>query len=188
MLPFFKRMESYEGGDELLRGRSGPLRVTNPPPADPLFKALIEAAAQVGIPYNPDYNGERQEGIAMSQATIANGRRMSTAHCYIDPIRNRLNLRIETHATTEALLFDGKLCIGVRYRVGESTREARAAREVVVCAGAVNSPQLLELSGIGQADRLRGLGIEIRTRCPASARTCAITTLRGPAGRSAPKA
>jgi choline dehydrogenase len=166
VLPFFKRMESYEGGDETLRGRGGPLRVTNPPPTDPLFKALIEAAAQVGIPYNPDYNGERQEGIAMSQATIANGRRMSTARCYIDPIRHRRNLRIETTATTEALLLEGKRCTGVRYRVGESVREARATREVVVSAGAVNSPQLLELSGIGQADRLRGLGIEVRHALP----------------------
>ena len=166
VLPFFKRMENYEGGDDTLRGRRGPLRVTNPPPTDPLFKALIEAAAQVGIPYNPDYNGERQEGIAMSQATIANGRRMSTARCYIDPIRHRRNLRIETNATTEALVLEGKHCVGVRYRVGESLREARATREVVVSAGSVNSPQLLELSGIGQADRLRGLGIEVRHALP----------------------
>ena len=166
VLPFFKRMESYEGGDETLRGRGGPLRVTNPPPTDPLFKALIEAAAQVGIPYNPDYNGERQEGIAMSQATIANGRRMSTAHCYIDPIRERRNLRIETNATTETLLLDGRRCTGVRYRLGDSAREARAAREVIVSAGTINSPQLLELSGIGQADRLRGLGIQVRHALP----------------------
>lgn len=166
VLPFFKRMESYEGGDETLRGRGGPLRVTNPPPTDPLFKALIEAAAQVGIPYNPDYNGERQEGIAMSQATIANGRRMSTAHCYIDPIRERRNLRIETNATTETLLLDGRRCTGVRYRLGDSAREARAAREIIVSAGTINSPQLLELSGIGQADRLRGLGIQVRHALP----------------------
>jgi len=166
VLPFFKRMESYEGGDETLRGRGGPLRVTNPPPSDPLFKALIEAAAQVGIPYNPDYNGERQEGIAMSQATIAKGRRMSTAHCYIDPIRNRRNLRIETNATTETLVLEGKVCAGVRYRVGDSAREARAAREIIVSAGTINSPQLLELSGIGQADRLRGLGIQVRHALP----------------------
>lgn len=166
VLPFFKRLESYEGGDETLRGRGGPLRVTNPPTSDPLFKALIEAAAQVGIPYNPDYNGERQEGIAMSQATIANGRRMSTAHCYIDPIRKRRNLRIETNATTETLLLDGRRCTGVRYRLGDSAREARAAREVIVSAGTINSPQLLELSGIGQADRLRGLGIQVRHALP----------------------
>ena len=84
MLPFFKRMESYEGGgDDAFRGREGPLRVTNPEPRDPLYKALIKAAGEVGIRHNPDYNGARQDGIAMSQATIAGGRRMSTAHCYL---------------------------------------------------------------------------------------------------------
>src|SRR5262249_21675598 len=86
--PFFKRMESYEsGGDEAFRGRQGPLRVTNPEPADPLYKALIKAAGEVGIRHNPDYNGARQDGIAMSQATISGGRRMSTAHCYLTPAR-----------------------------------------------------------------------------------------------------
>jgi choline dehydrogenase len=167
VLPFFKRMESYEsGGDDTFRGRDGPLRVTNPEPADPLYKALIKAAGEVGIRHNPDYNGARQDGIAMSQATIAGGRRMSTAHCYLTPARKRPNLRIETGAQTEALLLEGKRCVGVRYSVGGSPREARAAREVVVSAGTINSPQLLELSGIGQPDRLRGLGIEVRHALP----------------------
>ena len=103
VLPFFKRMESYAGeGDDAFRGREGPLRVTNPEPRDPLFATIIKAAGEVGIAHNPDYNGARQEGIAMSQATIANGRRMSTAHCYLDPVRNRQNLHIETGALTEA--------------------------------------------------------------------------------------
>ena len=93
VLPYFKRMESYAGdGDEALRGRDGPLRVTNPEPRDPLYKALIAAAGEVGIAHNPDYNGARQDGIAMSQATISSGRRMSTAHCYLEPIRQRRNL------------------------------------------------------------------------------------------------
>jgi len=86
VLPFFKRMENYEGGDDTYRGREGPLRVTNPQPRLPLFAALIQAAGQVGIPHNPDYNGATQDGIAMSQATISSGRRMSTARCYLDPI------------------------------------------------------------------------------------------------------
>jgi len=99
VLPFFKRMESYAGeGDDAFRGRDGPLRVTNPKPRDPLFATIIKAAAQVGIRHNPDYNGASQEGIAMSQATIAGGRRMSTARCYLDPVRNRRNLHIETPA------------------------------------------------------------------------------------------
>jgi choline dehydrogenase len=162
VLPFFKRMESYEGGDDAFRGREGPLRVTNPQPRDPLYAALIKAAGEVGISHNPDYNGARQDGIAMSQATIASGRRMSTARCYLDPIRKRKNLHIETGALTEALVLDGKRCVGVRYSVGATKHEARASREIVVSAGSINSPQLLELSGIGQPERLRNLGIEVR--------------------------
>ena len=167
VLPFFKRLESYEGGgDDRYRGRDGPLRVTNPEPREPFFVAVIKAAAEVGIAHNPDYNGAGQDGIAMSQATIASGRRMSTTRCYLDPVRKRPNLRIETGAVAEALLFDGKRCTGVRYSVGGERREARAAREVVVSGGTINSPQLLELSGIGQPERLRSLGIEVRQALP----------------------
>jgi choline dehydrogenase len=163
VLPFFKRMERYEGGgDDAYRGRAGPLRVTDPPPRDPLYAALIRAAGEVGIPHNPDYNGARQDGIAMSQATIASRRRMSTAHCYLEPIRKRPNLDIETGALTESLLLDGSRCTGVRYTVAGAPQEAVAGREVVVCGGSINSPQLLELSGIGQPERLRALGIEPR--------------------------
>ena len=133
VLPFFKRMERYEGaGDDRFRGREGPLRVTNPEPRDPIFATLIKAAGEVGIPHNLDYNGASQEGIVMSQATIARGRRMSTARCYLDPIRKRRNLHIETGALTEALVLDGKRCTGVRYSIGGEVREAGAAREVVV--------------------------------------------------------
>ncbi len=167
VLPFFKRMESYEGGgDDALRGRDGPLRVTNPEPREPFFAAVIKAAAEVGIAHNPDYNGARQDGIAMSQATIARGRRMSTARCYLDPAAKRPNLRIETGAVAQSLLFDGKRCVGVRYVVGAEVREARAAREVIVSGGTINSPQLLELSGIGQPERLQSLGIEVRHALP----------------------
>lgn len=166
VLPFFRRMESFDGGDDTYHGRDGPLRVTSPEPTDPLYRALINAAAEIGIAHNRDYNGAVQDGIAMSQATIANGRRMSTAHCYLDPIRKRANLHIETGALTKALLLDGTRCTGARYSVGNTVREARAAREVVVSAGSINSPQLLELSGIGQPERLRGLGIDVRHALP----------------------
>ena len=167
VLPFFKQMESYEGpGDDQYRGREGPLRVTNPEPKDPLFAAVIQAAGQVGIRHNPDYNGATQDGIAMSQATIASRRRMSTAHCYLDPVRKRPNLHIETGALADALLMDGTRCAGVRYTVGNETRKALAGREVVVSGGSINSPQLLELSGIGQPERLAALGIEVRHALP----------------------
>ncbi|HWD59447.1 MAG TPA: GMC family oxidoreductase N-terminal domain-containing protein [Stellaceae bacterium] len=167
VLPFFKRMERYEGGgDNQFRGRDGPLRVTDPPPREPIFQALIEAAGEVGIRHNPDYNGAAQDGIVMSQATIARGRRQSTARAYLDPIRKRPNLHIETNALAEALVFNGKRCAGVRYSVGGDVRGAAASREVVVCGGTINSPQLLELSGIGEPGRLRRLGIEVRQALP----------------------
>ena len=167
VLPFFKRMERYEGsGDDQFRGRDGPLRVTDPPPKDPIFQALIKAAGEVGIRHNPDYNGAAQDGIVMSQATIAKGRRQSTARAYLDPIRNRQNLHIETDALSEGVVLDGTRCVGVKYSVGNDRREAAVSREVVICAGTINSPQLLELSGIGQPERLRNLGIEVRCALP----------------------
>lgn len=161
VLPFFKRIETYQGnGDATYRGSDGPLRVTNPEPREAIFQALIKAADEVGIRHNPDYNGAHQDGIAMSQASISGGRRMSTAACYLDPIRSRANLHIETEALAEKLLFQGKRCIGVQYSKGDQKLAAQAAREVIISGGSINSPQLLELSGIGQAERLRGLGIE----------------------------
>lgn len=167
VLPFFKKMEAYQGGgDDRFRGREGPLRVTDPKPTLPLYKALIQAAGQVGIPHNPDYNGASQEGIAMSQASIAKGWRMSTARCYLDPIRKRPNLEIVTNALTEALLLDGNRCTGVRYSVAGRPAEARSGREVIVSSGSINSPQLLELSGIGQPERLLALGIAVTHALP----------------------
>jgi choline dehydrogenase len=167
VLPFFKRMERYEAeGDDSFRGREGPLRVTNPEPREPIFAALIKAAAEVGIVHAADYNGASQDGIAMSQATIASGRRMSTAQCYLSPIRKRRNLQIETDALTEAVILQGTRCIGVRYSVHGAIRQAHAAREVIISAGSINSPQLLELSGIGQPERLQQLGIEVRHPLP----------------------
>jgi choline dehydrogenase len=160
VLPLFKKMESYSGGDDEFRGRDGPLKVTDPDETGPLYDAMFDAADQAGIKRNPDYNGAVQDGVGMTQATIQNGRRMSTAHCYLAPARERRNLTIVTDALTEKLILDGARCVGVRYRIGGVVEEARATREVIVSAGAINSPQLLELSGIGQPDLLRGLGIE----------------------------
>lgn len=163
VLPIFRDMESYQGeGDDEYRGRNGPLKVTENIESGPIYDALIKAAGEVGIKYTKDYNGASQDGIGMTQATIRNGRRMSTAVCYLDPARSRPNLSIQSQALTECLLFEGKRCVGVRYTVNGQQREARAAREVVVSAGSINSPQLLELSGIGQPEVLQGLGIEVR--------------------------
>ena len=160
VLPVFKRMEAYDGGSDELRGRNGPLRVTDTPRHRmPLLETMIEAAQKIGLPFNPDLNGATQEGIGMSQVTIAHGRRQSTAYCYLDPARGRANLTIEQGAMVETLVLEGRRCVGVRYSVAGQKREARAAREVIVCGGSINSPKLLELSGIGQGERLRELGM-----------------------------
>src|SRR5437763_11732181 len=136
VLPIFRDMESYQGdADDEYRGRAGPLKVTENHETGPLYDALIKAAGQVGIAYTKDYNGAKQDGIGMTQATIRKGRRMSTAFCYLDPARARPNLTIVANALTEGLLFDGKRCVGVRYNVHGQQREARATRDVVVSAG-----------------------------------------------------
>ena len=163
VLPIFRDMESYQGdADDEYRGRNGPLKVTEGFEAGPIYDALIKAAGQVGIKYTRDYNGAQQDGIGMTQATIRKGRRMSTAFCYLDPARGRPNLTIQANAHTECLLLEGRRCVGVRYTANGQQHEARAGKEVVVSAGSINSPQLLELSGIGQPALLQTLGIEVR--------------------------
>ena len=166
VLPLFKKMERYEGGSDEFRGRDGLLTVTDSDKLSPLFDKIIRSAESVGIAFNPDYNGAAQDGIAMTQATIAKGRRMSTAYCYLDPARGRPNLTIETDAMAERLILEGKRCVGVRYSVRGESREARASREVVVSGGSINSPKLLELSGIGQPELLRSHGIEVAHELP----------------------
>jgi choline dehydrogenase len=161
VLPIFKEMESYQGeGDDEFRGRDGPLKVSESNEGGAIYDALIKAAGQVGIDYTNDYNAASQDGIGMTQATIRKGRRMSTAFCYLDPARDRRNLTITANALTKSLILEGKKCVGVRYTLNGQEREARASREVIVSGGSINSPQLLELSGIGQTDLLKGLGIE----------------------------
>lgn len=161
VLPYFKRLESYDGGSDELRGRSGPVRVTDSPrQMTPVLEKLIASASALGLPFNPDLNGERQEGIGMSQVSISKGKRQSTAAAYLDPARDRANLTIQPNAMAESLIMEGKRCVGVRYDCGGEKREARARREVVVSGGSINSPKLLELSGIGRADVLANAGID----------------------------
>jgi len=163
VLPIFRDMESYQGdADDEYRGRQGPLKVTESNESGPIYDALIKAAGSVGIQYTKDYNGAAQDGIGMTQATIRKGRRMSTAYCYLDPARGRPNLKIQANALTECLLIEGKRCVGVRYSLNGAPVEARATREVIVSGGSINSPQLLELSGIGQPELLKSVGIEVR--------------------------
>jgi choline dehydrogenase len=179
VLPIFRDMESYQGDtDGEYRGRGGPLKVTESNESGAIYDALIKAAGEVGITYTKDYNGAMQDGIGMTQTTIRGGRRMSTAVCYLDPARQRPNLTIQANALTECLLIEGKRCVGVRYNANRQQHEARANREVVVSAGSINSPQLLELSGIGQPEVLKSVGIEVRHEIQALVRTCATFTHR----------
>lgn len=166
VLPIFKRMEDFQpdsdanGGD--LRAQGGPVKITEVPDQNPLYDAWFAAAKEIGVPRNADYNGASQEGICKTQTTIFNGRRMSTAHCYLKPARKRSNLRIVTRASVSTLVLEGTRCVGVSYRVGDKTVQARANTEVIVAAGGVASPQLLELSGIGRPEVLKAQGIAVQ--------------------------
>jgi choline dehydrogenase len=166
VLPYFRRMERRIGdGDPTFRGSDGNLTVTDIDWRHPLCDAFIEGAVSLGIPRNPDYNGRIQEGVAYAQRTILNGRRVSAAGAFLHPAMRRPNLRVLTHAHTTNLVLDGKRAVGVRYlKGGRGGRpsEVRARREVILAAGSYNSPQLLQLSGIGPAALLGSLGIPVR--------------------------
>ncbi|MEM7041673.1 MAG: GMC family oxidoreductase N-terminal domain-containing protein [Pseudomonadota bacterium] len=159
VLPIFKRMEDWAGGESELRGVGGPLHVSEVPDQNPVYEALFEAAREIGVPCNPDYNGVSQEGVCKTQTTIRHGRRMSTAHCYLRPAKNRANLRVETGAMVHRLKLDGQRCVGVVYRQRGMMFEVTAAREVIVAAGGIASPQLLEHSGIGRPEVLSAQGV-----------------------------
>ena len=158
--PVFRRMENYGPAPGGLRGDAGPLHVSEVPDQSPLYDALFAAAESVGYPRNPDYNGASQEGIVKTQTTIRGGRRMSTAHCYLRPAMRRPNLRVVTEALTHRVLLEGTKCVGVAYAQGGVISEARAP-STILCAGAVATPQILELSGIGRPDVLGGQGIAV---------------------------
>jgi choline dehydrogenase len=165
--PVFRRMEHYEGALNGIRGGEGPLRVSEVPDRNPLYDALIKGAVAAGFKHNPDYNSADQEGIATTQTTISGGRRMSTAECYLKPAMKRPNLHVLTEAATQRLLLEGKRCVGVEYLRRGKREQVRAGKEVVLCAGGVASPQLLELSGIGRPEVLGQFGIPVLHELPA---------------------
>ncbi len=168
VLPYFKRSENRVGaGDDTVRGRGGPLTVSDLGDRDnALNEAYIRAAEAVGIPRNPDYNGRVQEGVGTYQVTARNGRRASTAMAFLKPARKRPNLRVITGAHAERVLFAGKRAVGVNFRQDGEAKTVRAKREVILCGGAVNSPQLLMLSGVGPAEHLQALGVEVTYDLP----------------------
>ena len=164
--PVFERMERYENGGDQSRGHAGPLGVREEPDQNPLYDAMFKAGAELGIKPNPDYNGPDQEGVVKTQTTISRGRRMSTARCYLDRARHRRNLTIITEAQTQRLMFEGKRCVGVTYRRRGQDIDVRCGAEVILCAGGVASPQILELSGIGRPEVLKAQGIDVRHALP----------------------
>jgi len=162
ILPYLKKIESTSIGSDEYRGRLGPIKVTQSRKLSSFFDYFIQSAEAAGIPHNSDYSGESQEGVAMAQLTAHRGERHSTATQYLAPARKRGNLTILSGAEAVELILVGKRCVGVRYKQKGEIREARASREVIVSAGAANTPKLLELSGIGNPKILREHGIEVR--------------------------
>ncbi len=164
VLPYFRKLEHEERAalrSSVYHGDDGPLHVADPRFVSPLTRAFLEAAAAAGYARNEDFNGAAQEGVGLYQLTQHRGRRHSTAHAYINPIRHRRNLTTLTEARVTQLLIDGDQVNGVTYLHGGAHHEVRAQREVLLCGGAIHSPQLLLLSGVGPADHLQALGIPI---------------------------
>ena len=166
VLPYFKKAENQARGADDFHGVGGPQPVSDLSHADPLSAAFIEAAAQTGIPRNPDFNGATQEGAGYFQTTTRYGRRASTAVAYLRPARDRNNLHVVTSALAQRILFDGRRAVAVEYRREGSLRTARARKEILVSSGAYNSPQLLQLSGVGPAALLREHGIDVVLDAP----------------------
>jgi choline dehydrogenase len=166
VLPYFRRAEDQERGSDPLHGTGGPLAVSDVCEPHPLCEAFIEAAQQAGFPRNDDFNGQAQEGAGYFQLTARRGRRCSTAVGYLRRARQRANLAVVPHALARRLVFDGRRAIGIEYSQGGSTRIAHARSEIILAGGAFNSPQLLQLSGLGPADLLKSHGIEIVADMP----------------------
>ena len=166
VLPYFKRSERRIGpGDDAVRGREGELPITDLDLIHPVCEAFIEGAAQMGIPRNPDYNSGDQAGTGYFQRTVHKGYRYSAAKAFLYPARKRPNVDIRTNAQVTEIIFDGTHANGVRYhqgKQGSSTINVHSRREVILCAGALNTPKLLQLSGIGPAKVLGDLGIKVR--------------------------
>ncbi|MCW2766470.1 MAG: hypothetical protein JWO11_2429 [Nocardioides sp.] len=164
-LPYFKRMETCLAGADDWRGGDGPLKLERGPATNPLFGAFFEAAQQAGYPLSDDVNGYRQEGFARFDRNVYRGRRLSAARAYLHPVLDRKNLEVETLAFVTAVRFEGKRAAGVDYRRA-GVRRSVAAGEVILCGGAINTPQLLQLSGVGDQALLREQGVDLVHHLP----------------------
>ncbi len=165
-LPYFRKAETYDRGGDAYRGDGGPLHVTGGRMDNPLHQAWVEAGRQAGYPVTRDMNGHAQEGLGRMDMTTHNGERWSAAKAYLGPARSRSGVSVETRVMVRQILFDGSRAVGVEIVQGGRTETIRAEREVIVSAGAINSPQLLMLSGIGPGDHLQQMGIEVRRDLP----------------------
>ena len=159
VLPYFRRMETSHGGEEGYRGTGGPLHVTRGKRDNPLHAAFVDAASQAGYVATADYNGHRQEGFGAADMTVWQGRRWSAANAYLKPALKRGNVELVTRARVDRILFEGKRAVGVRYIHRGQVIDARAGREVICAAGAINSPQILQRSGVGPGALLQRHGI-----------------------------
>lgn len=160
LLPYFKRLEAWQGEQAGHRGHDGPVGVSYTCRSDPLGWAVLDAATAAGYPTFDDINGPEPNGFGLAQSAIHRGRRASASRSYLRPIRNRPNLVVRTRSQATRIVFEGKRAVGVRYLWRDASREVRARREIIVTSGVFNSPQLLMLSGVGDADALRGVGID----------------------------
>ncbi len=160
-LPYFKKAETRLKGADAYRGTSGPLKLETGPCQNPLFQAFLEAVQQAGYPLTDDVNGFRQEGFGAFDRNIYRGRRLSAARAYLHPVKRRPNLKICCHAFTHRVLFQGKRAIGVAYVKRNGAPQKALGNEVICCGGSINSPQLLQLSGVGNAQELTRLGVKV---------------------------
>lgn len=166
VLPYFKRVENNERGADEFHGVGGPLNVADLRSPSPVSAAFIEAAQQAGIPYNPDFNGAVQEGAGFYQVTQKNGERCSAARAFLAPVMGRPNLQVLTSAHTIRVVIENKRAVGVDYLQAGQRKTVRASREVLLCAGAFGSPQILMLSGVGPAEELQSMGIPVLHHLP----------------------
>ena len=166
VLPYFRRSVSQERGADEYHATDGPLAVSDVRYTHPLCDAFIEAAVQLGFPRNNDFNGKMQEGVGYQQTTTKNGKRWSTAVGYLKPAMGRPNLRVITRALTDRVIFEGKRAVGIAFQENGVSKVIRARREVILCAGAIGSPHILLLSGVGPAEHLQDHGIEVVHHLP----------------------
>ena len=159
VLPYFKRMESSHGGEEGWRGTDGPMHVTRGRGKNPLYDAFVKAGHEAGYPVTEDYNGRQQDGFGQMEMTVWKGRRWSAANAYLRPAQKRKNLKLESRCFARRILVEGKRAVGVEYEQAGTIKIARANREVIIAASSINSPKLLQLSGIGAPEHLKAAGI-----------------------------